>query len=100
MVLTGVPQGFVLGPLVFNILINDLCNVINYSVYLLLADDTKVFHAIKFPNLCKVLQYDIDSVQGWCTANFMKLNISKTRVIYFSRKTKRCFTVMKYISCL
>jgi hypothetical protein len=86
-VLSGVPQGSVLGPLFFNIFMNDLCDVIIYSRYLLFADDIKIFRVIKSPNICNQLQSDIDSVQGWCTANFMKLNISKTRVISFSRKT-------------
>jgi hypothetical protein len=83
--LSGVPQGPVLGPLLFNIFINDLCNVINYSRYLLFADDIKIFCVIKSPNDWKLLQSDIDSVQGWCIANFMKLSISNTRVITFSR---------------
>jgi hypothetical protein len=86
-VISGVPQGSVLGPLLFNIFIDDLCNVINYSRYLLFADDIKIFRVIKSPNDCTRLQSGIDSVQGWCTANFMKFNISKTRVISFSRKT-------------
>jgi hypothetical protein len=55
--------------------------------YLLFADDIKTFHVIKSANDCNGLQSDIDSAQGWCTANFMKHNISKTRVISFSRKT-------------
>jgi hypothetical protein len=86
-VLSGIPQGSVLGPLLFNIFMNDLCYVINYSKYLLFTDDIKIFHVIKSPNDCNRLQSDIDFVQGWCTANFMKLNINKTRVIFFSRKT-------------
>jgi sarcosine oxidase/L-pipecolate oxidase len=51
-VLSGVPQGSVLGPLLFNIFMNDLCDVINYSRYIFLADDTKIFHVIKSPNDC------------------------------------------------
>jgi hypothetical protein len=51
-VLSGVPQGSVLGPLLFNIFMNDLCDVINYSRYFLFADDIKIFHAIKSPNDC------------------------------------------------
>jgi hypothetical protein len=79
-----------LGPLLFNIFINDLCNAINHSRYLLFADDINIFRAIKSPYDCSLL-HDIESVQSWCTANFMKLNINKTRVISFSRKTATLF---------
>jgi hypothetical protein len=72
---------------IFNIFINDLCNAISHSRYLLFADDIKIFRAIKSPYEFSLLQSDIDSVQNWRTAIFMKLNISKTRVISFSRKT-------------
>jgi hypothetical protein len=61
-VLSGVPQGSVLGPLLFNIFMNDLCDVINYSWYILFADDVKIFSVIKSPNDRNRLQSDIDSV--------------------------------------
>jgi hypothetical protein len=48
-VVCGVPQGSVLGPLFFNIFMNDLCDVINYSRYLLFSDDTKIYGVIKSP---------------------------------------------------
>jgi hypothetical protein len=84
-----------LGPLLFSIFINDLCNAINHSRYLLFADDIKIFRAIRSRYDCSLLQSDIDSVQSWCTANFMKLNISKTRVISFSIKDLGVFTDSK-----
>jgi hypothetical protein len=80
------PSGMFLG-LCFSTYSLMTCNLINYSRYLLLADDIKIFRAINSPNDCNLLQSDIDSVQGWSTANFMKFNISKTRVISFSVKT-------------
>jgi hypothetical protein len=91
-VLSGVPQGSVLGPLLINAFINDICDVVAHSRYLLFADDIKMYRAVESPQDCTLLQSDINSIQGWCIANCMKLNIVKTRVISFSRKTD----VLKY----
>jgi hypothetical protein len=46
-ILASVSQGSVLGPLLFNIYIDDTCNVITHSRFLLFSDDTKILHAIK-----------------------------------------------------
>jgi hypothetical protein len=85
-VLSGVPQRSVLGPVLFNIFMNDLCDVINYSRCLLFADDIKIFHVIKSPNDCNRLQSDIDSIQGWCIANFMRLKITKPELFISQEK--------------
>jgi hypothetical protein len=89
-VLSGVPQGFILGPLLFNIFSNDLCGVVKYSNCLLFADDIKIFREIKSPHDSFLLQSDINCVHGWCISDFMKLNVNKTRVITFSRKMNLC----------
>jgi hypothetical protein len=90
-VLSGVPQGSVLGSLLFNNFINDLPEVINHSSCLLFADDLKVYRANKSPKYCFLLQSDIERVRESCSANVMKPNLSKTRVMS-SRKA----TVLNY----
>jgi hypothetical protein len=77
-ILSSVPQGCVLGPLLFNIHIDDICNVITHSKFCLFADDKKIFGAIKSFDDSTRLQLGIGPIQSWCTANFMNLNISKT----------------------
>jgi hypothetical protein len=89
---SGVPQGSILGPLLFNIFINDLPEIINHSSCLLFADDLKVDRFIKSTNDCFLLQPDIERVQEWCSANLTRPNLSKIRVISFSRKA----TVLNY----
>jgi hypothetical protein len=80
-VLTGVPQGSVLGPLVFSVFINDIGDAAAHFKYLLFDDDIKIYRAVASPQDCTLPQSDINSLQGWCIANCMKLNISKTKVI-------------------
>ena len=90
-ILAGVPQGSVLGPLLFNVFIDYICNVITRSKFLIFTEDIKIFRAIKTLDDFTQLQLDIDSIQLWCTANFMNLNTGKTRAITFSRKTNTFF---------
>jgi hypothetical protein len=86
-ILADVPQGPVPGPLLLNIYIDDICNVITHSKFLLFADDIKIVRAIKLFDDSTQLQLDVDSIQGWGTANFLNLNIGKTQATTFSRKT-------------
>jgi hypothetical protein len=87
LVKSGVPQGSTLGPILFNIFINNICNTILNSRYLLFSDDLTIYRTITNVDDCKVLQHDINSVHNWCLVNGMKINISKTTIIYFTRKT-------------
>ena len=65
---------------------NNLCNSTKYTRYLF-ADYIKISRSISSAAACTLLQSDIDSILGWCAANRMKLNIDKTRVITFTRKS-------------
>jgi retron-type reverse transcriptase len=85
-VLSGVPQGSTLSPLLFNIFVNDLSFKIKHSKFLVFADDLKIYRDIKSAEDCKALQADTDSVQQWYVQNSMELNTQKTKILSFTRK--------------
>lgn len=83
-VTSGVPQGSHLGPLLFNIFINDLleklrCNCLSY------ADDLKIYSVVNNITDCINLQTNLSLVDGWCACNNISLNVSKCCVISFTR---------------
>jgi hypothetical protein len=84
-VLSGVPQGSVLGSLLFSGSINDISNSMKHCRYFLFGDDIKIFRRVTCTTDC-VLQTDIDSFRGWSAANCVKLNNDKSRIITFTRK--------------
>lgn len=85
---SGVPQGSHLGPLLFNIYINDVLLQFQHSNILLFADDKKVFKIIHNQHDCELLQEDINRLYSYCSNNLLFLNIKKCNVITFSRKNK------------
>ena len=81
----GVPQGSILGPLLFLIYINDLSNNCKFARPFLFADDTNLFHHSKDPqNLQEELNYDLENISEWLKANRLSLNIKKTHYMVFT----------------
>jgi hypothetical protein len=86
-VLSGVPQGSILGPLLFLMYINDLPDVVNKTCKVaLFADDAKVFREIKNINDAQDLQLQLDNIIRWSVKWGMKFNATKCKVISFTRK--------------
>ena len=81
---SGVPQGSHLGPLIFILFVNDLCNRLDSSK-LMFADDLKIFREVGSKLDCCALQEDINSLMRWCTLNGMQVNAKKCCIISFNR---------------
>lgn len=77
-VTSGIPQGSVLGPILFVIYINDLPDVVDKDSHVyLFADDTKVFRQIKSDNDRIILQKDIDNLLVWSSLWLLKFHPDK-----------------------
>ena len=81
----GVPQGSILGPLLFLLYINDISKSSDILKFFLFADDTTVFYSAdpNDPNTEKILNAELEKVSGWLAANKLSLNVKKSNFLHF-----------------
>ena len=85
-VVSGVPQGTVLGPILFVLYSADIPNVVSNSKMSIYADDSKVYKAIRDVNDCKQLQKDLDKLSVWAEKWQLSLNPDKTKMLYIGNQ--------------
>ena len=78
-----VPQGSILGSLLFLRFINDMPDCAEHSILSLFADDVKCFRTSNVDN-CERLQHDLNSLYEWSQVLKLNFNVNKCKVIYFT----------------
>ena len=83
----GVPQGSVLGPLLFLVYINDIANSSDKIQFQLFADDTCIFYSHRDKTILEnTLNNELNHVSNWLIANKLSLNVDKSNVLTFRNK--------------
>ena len=85
-VLSGVPQGSVLGPLLFVIYVDDVDRCFLHSTVIKYADDVKIISEMTNDQSCDLLQQDLNRLAEWSRQWLLNINLNKCRILHFGSK--------------
>jgi len=88
---SGVPQGSILGPVLFLIYVNDITSSIQHSQLLMYADNTKCYKHLSSATDQILLQEDINTIFNWSKSSQLNFNISKCTHLSFKSKSTSAY---------
>ena len=87
----GVPQGSILGPLLFLVYVNELPNSATTSPRLFADNTCLVLNSPSIPSLTQTCNNELSNLKSWCDANYLKVNPSKSVSLIISFKNMSLF---------
>ena len=87
-VLSGIPQGSVIGPILFVIFINDMPQRVKYNICKLFADDCKLFGDVQ-QDRTNTVQLDLNNFENWSKTWQQPFNAKECKVMHFDKNNPR-----------